>query len=43
LQDMPARVAETLRPLVQRAVLEPAVAAYPFMADVVQLHPAEPG
>lgn len=42
LQDMPARVAETLRPLVQSAVLDPAVAAYPFMADVVQLHPSEP-
>ena len=42
LQDMPARVAETLRPLVQSAVLEPAVAAYPFMADVVQLHPGDP-
>lgn len=42
LQDMPARVAETLRPLVQSAVLDPAVAAYPFMADVVQLHPGEP-
>lgn len=42
LQDMPARVAETLRPLMQSAVLDPAVAAYPFMADVVQLHPGEP-
>ena len=42
LQDMPARVAETLRPLVQSAVLDPAVAAYPFMADVVQLHTGEP-
>ena len=42
LQDMPARVAKTLRPLVQSAVLDPAVAAYPFMADVVQLHPGEP-
>ena len=42
LQDMPARVAETLRPLVQSAVLDPAVAAYPFMADVVQLHPGDP-
>jgi DNA-binding transcriptional LysR family regulator len=38
LQDMPARVAAELKPLLQEVVIDPAVAAYPFMADVLRMH-----
>ncbi len=38
LQDMPARVAAELNPLLQEVVIDPAVAAYPFMADVLRMH-----
>lgn len=36
--DMPARVAAELKPLLQAGVIDPAVAAYPFMADVITVH-----
>jgi len=32
LQDMPARVAETLRPILQKTIVEPAIAEHPFLA-----------
>ena len=32
-QDMPAQVAETLRPLLKTTVVEPALAEYPFLKD----------
>lgn len=38
LQDMPARVASELKPLLQEVVIDPAVAAYPFVADVLTMH-----
>ncbi|SDI51813.1 LysR family transcriptional regulator [Lutimaribacter saemankumensis] len=38
LQDMPARVAGELKPLLKEVVINPAIAAYPFMADVLTLH-----
>ncbi|MCM2561440.1 LysR family transcriptional regulator [Lutimaribacter sp. EGI FJ00015] len=38
LQDMPARVADELKPLLKEVVIEPAVAAYPFMEDVLTMH-----
>ncbi|MFD1508352.1 LysR family transcriptional regulator [Lacimonas salitolerans] len=37
-QDMPARVAAELKPLLQTGVIDPAVAAYPFIADVITVH-----
>lgn len=37
LQEMPAQVAQTLKPILRESVVEPAVAAYPFMADVLRL------
>lgn len=37
LQDMPARVADELKPVLQSHVVEPAVRAYPFMADVLEI------
>src|SRR6056297_2419801 len=33
LQDMPARVADTLRPILRETVVVPAIAAYPFLHD----------
>ena len=33
LQDMPAQVAETLRPILKTTVVEPALAEYPFLKD----------
>lgn len=33
LQDMPAQVAETLRPILKRTVVDPAIDAYPFLKD----------
>lgn len=33
LQDMPARVAQTLRPILKTTIVEPAIAEYPFLAD----------
>ncbi|WP_371226641.1 LysR family transcriptional regulator [Roseovarius sp. 2305UL8-3] len=32
LQDMPGRVAETLRPILQKTIVEPAIAEHPFLA-----------
>lgn len=37
LHDMPKRVAETLKPILQRQVIEAACRAYPFMADALRL------
>ncbi|MEL7255217.1 MAG: LysR family transcriptional regulator [Pseudomonadota bacterium] len=37
LQDMPAQVAATLRPILQQSVLAPAIAAYPFLKDQVEM------
>ncbi|WP_323784948.1 LysR family transcriptional regulator [Thalassovita sp.] len=37
LQDMPERVAEELKPVLQRHVVEPAARAYPFMAGVLEI------
>ena len=37
LQDMPERVAEELKPVLQHHVVEPAVQAYPFMAGVLEI------
>ncbi|MEL7279586.1 MAG: LysR family transcriptional regulator [Pseudomonadota bacterium] len=39
LQDMPAQVASTLRPILKRTVLDPAINAYPFLEDQIELHP----
>lgn len=33
LQDMPARVAETLRPILKDTIVDPAIARYPFLQD----------
>ena len=35
LQDMPGRVAETLRPILRKSVVEPALARYPFLQDAL--------
>ncbi|CUH67704.1 Cyn operon transcriptional activator [Thalassovita gelatinovora] len=37
LQDMPKRVAKELKPVLTRHVIDPAVAAYPFMAGVLEI------
>ncbi|MEM6588369.1 MAG: LysR family transcriptional regulator [Pseudomonadota bacterium] len=37
LQDMPAQVAATLRPILQHSVLDPAISAYPFLKDQVEM------
>ncbi len=37
LQDMPARVADELKPVLQSHVVKPAVRAYPFMAGVLEI------
>jgi DNA-binding transcriptional LysR family regulator len=37
LQDMPAQVAQSLRPILQRSVVDPAIAAYPFLRDQIRL------
>lgn len=37
LQDIPAQVAAGLKPILQQAILTPAIAAYPFMRDVLTL------
>ncbi|MDX1780863.1 MAG: LysR family transcriptional regulator [Thalassovita sp.] len=37
LQDMPERVAEELKPVLQHHVVEPAVQAYPFMQGVLEI------
>lgn len=36
--DMPARVAAELKPLLQTGAIDPALVAYPFMADVITMH-----
>ena len=33
LQDMPARVAQTLRPILKATIVEPAIAEHPFLKD----------
>ena len=35
LQDMPGRVAGTLRPILRKSVVEPALARYPFLKDAL--------
>ena len=37
LRDMPARIAETLRPILERAVVAPAIREYPFLRGVLTL------
>lgn len=37
LQDIPARVADTLRPVLRRTVVEPAIAEHPFLRDTLTL------
>ncbi len=37
LQEMPAQVARSLRPILQHAVIDPAIAAYPFLRDKITL------
>ncbi len=37
LQDMPARLAETLRPILRRSILEPAIARHPFLEKTLTL------
>ncbi|WP_397541406.1 LysR substrate-binding domain-containing protein [Roseovarius salis] len=37
LQDMPRRVADTLRPILRRTVVEPAIAEYPFLRGALSL------
>ncbi|MEM6579193.1 MAG: LysR family transcriptional regulator [Pseudomonadota bacterium] len=37
LQDMPAQVASTLRPILSQSIVEPALAAYPFLKDRLTL------
>ncbi len=43
LGDLPARVAADLRLLLADAIVAPVIAAYPFMAGVVQVLPARAG
>ena len=38
LQDMPARVAETLKPILRKTVVEPAIAAHPFLKKRLKLY-----
>ena len=37
LQDMPSRVAGTLRPILQKSIVDPALRAYPFLEDQLTL------
>lgn len=37
LQDIPAQVAAGLKPILQQAIVTPAITAYPFMRDVLTL------
>ena len=37
LQDMPAQVAATLRPILQRTVLGPAIETYPYLKDQIEM------
>lgn len=37
LRDMPARVADELKPVLTQHVISPATTAYPFMADVIKI------
>ncbi|MEM8775671.1 MAG: LysR family transcriptional regulator [Pseudomonadota bacterium] len=37
LQDMPERVAATLRPILQETIVEPALVEYPFMKDCLSV------
>ena len=37
LQDMPTQVAATLRPILRRTVLDPAIETYPFLKDQIEM------
>ena len=37
LQDMPGQVAETLRPILQRSIVDPAIAAHPFLQGLLSV------
>ncbi|WP_073194765.1 LysR family transcriptional regulator [Roseovarius marisflavi] len=37
LQDMPATLAETLKPILRQAVVDPAIARHPFLADALTI------
>lgn len=37
LQDMPSRVADTLRPILKKSIVDPAIQAYPFLEDELTL------
>ncbi|VAW00636.1 Transcriptional regulator, LysR family [hydrothermal vent metagenome] len=37
LQDMPGQVAETLRPILQRSIVDPAIAAHPFLEGLLSV------
>ena len=37
LQDMPGRVAESLRPILGRSVIEPAIRRHPFLSDLISV------
>lgn len=37
LQDLPAQLAATLRPILRDTILAPAQEAYPFLADQLEL------
>lgn len=37
LQDMPERVAQTLRPILRKSIVEPAIKQHPFLKDVLEV------
>lgn len=37
LQDMPARVSETLRPILQTSIVDPAITQHPFLKDMIKV------
>lgn len=37
LQDMPSKVAQTLRPILKRSIVEPAIEKHPFLAELVEV------
>ena len=37
LQDMPGRVAETLRPILRKSIVEPAIALHPFLSKTLSV------
>ena len=38
LQDMPGQVAQTLKPILRKTVVEPAIAAHPFLKERLRLY-----